>query len=397
MKLFAQFGVQLSVIGVLVAGLAVVATYRPARAWLERRATLKRLAGVVVLVLVLYEVLMFSNFRVSALLNPELPLAERLGFNERTSSLLNHQNLGQRLGFYGVLTLGVGVLIISGGIDLSIGSVVGLAAVSLALMLEKGPFFGLVTRDSLGGDDFLLRLWPFVAAAVVVAGSCVIGLIHGLLVTKLGLQPFLVTLCGLFIYRGLAQWATRTPQGSPRDVGIGGVPDLEALRFLAVGRVGGVPVFLLLMLGIAALVAVLLHLSVYGRYIYAVGYNEQAARYAGVATDRSKILAYVLCSSLAGLGGVQHMLDLETASPTSTGSWLELYAITGAVLGGCSLRGGEGTVAGMLLGAAVLPLLWNLCNFVSVLNVLQFAVIGAALLLGTIVDEVLKRRSARQR
>jgi ribose transport system permease protein len=384
MSFFAQIGVQLSVLGVLVVALAVLAVYPPARSWLGRQSTLKRLAGVLVLVLVLYEILMFSN--------------------PRASSLLNHQNLAQRLGFYGVLTLGAGVLIISGGIDLSIGSVVGLAAVCLALLLEKGPYFGLLNLNSpwAGGsetpaDDFLRQLWPWMAAAIVILGSCAIGMIHGLLVTKLGLQPFLVTLCGLFIYRGLAQWATRTPQGSPRDVGIGGVPGLEGLRFVAVGRVGGIPAILLLMLVIALMAAVLLHLSVYGRYLYAVGYNEQAARYAGVATDRSKILAYVLCSSLAGLGGVLHMLDLETASPTSAGSWLELYAITGAVLGGCSLRGGEGTVAGMLLGAAVLPILWNLCNFVSALNVLQFAVIGAALLLGTIVDEILKRRGAGRR
>ncbi|MBM4072932.1 MAG: ABC transporter permease, partial [Planctomycetes bacterium] len=101
---------------------------------------------------------------------------------------------------------------------------------------------------------------------------------------------------------------------------------------------------------------------------------------------------YILCSLLAGIGGVLSMLDLETASPTTTGQWLELYAITGAVLGGCSLRGGEGTVAGMLLGAAVLPLLWTLCNFTRALNGVQFAVIGAALLLGTVTDELLRRR-----
>jgi len=114
-----------------------------------------------------------------------------------------------------------------------------------------------------------------------------------------------------------------------------------------------------------------------------------------VATDRYKILAYVICSCLASLAGVVSVLDLNTASPTNEGQWLELYAITGAVLGGCSLRGGEGTVVGMVLGAAVLPLLWNLCNLVSALKVLEFTVIGAALLLGTVVDELLKRHAKR--
>ena len=96
--------------------------------------------------------------------------------------------------------------------------------------------------------------------------------------------------------------------------------------------------------------------SIYGRYLYAIGSNEQAARYAGIPTDRYEILAYVICAGLAGLGGVLFLLDGRTAQPTTAGSYLELYAITGAVLGGCSLRGGEGTIAGMILGAAVLPL-----------------------------------------
>ena len=147
-----------------------------------------------------------------------------------------------------------------------------------------------------------------------------------------------------------------------------------------------------LMLGVAALAAVLLHLSVYGRYLYAVGYNEQAAHYAGIATHRYKIVAYVLCSLLAGLGGLLLLLDLETAQPSAAGSWYELYAITGAVLGGCSLRGGQGMVAGILLGTAVLPLLRNLCIFAGIPSDLEYTVIGAALLLGTVADELLKRR-----
>ena len=112
---------------------------------------------------------------------------------------------------------------------------------------------------------------------------------------------------------------------------------------------------------IAGVLALLLHGSVYGRYLFAIGYNEQAARYAGIYTDRYKIFAYVLCSTLAGLGGILFLLNYRNASPSSAGNLLELYAITGAVLGGCSLRGGEGTIPGMLLGAAVLPLLRQIC------------------------------------
>jgi ribose transport system permease protein len=300
------------------------------------------------------------------------------------------------MGHWGVLTLGAGLVIITSGIDLSIGSVVGLSAVGLGLLLEK-------------------RVPPMTAVGIVLAGAAFIGVFHGLLVSKLRLQPFIVTLCGLFIYRGLAQWATLIdfralaefltngfrapspimPLKSSRTVGIGGRPDLEPLRFLAAGDYLGIPMTLWVLAAIALLMALLLHRTVYGRYLYAIGYNEQAARYAGISTDRYKILAYVICSALAGLGGILYLLDGETASPSTAGNWFELYAITGAVLGGCSLRGGEGTVAGILLGTAVLPLLRNLCIFAGVPSDLEFTVIGVALLLGTIADETLKRRAAR--
>jgi ribose transport system permease protein len=336
---------------------------------------LARLLGVLTLVLVLYGTILLSD--------PTARSAE------------NHRNLARRIGSWGVLTLGAGVVIITGGIDLSIGSVVGLAAVSLGLLLEK-------------------RVPPAVAVGWVLAGACLIGLFHGILVTKLRLQPFIVTLCGLFIYRGLAQWATLIdyraladffasgfrpaapilPATSSRTVGIGGRADLADLRFLAAGHWLGLPVPVWLLAALALMLGVLLHRSVYGRYLYAIGYNEQAARYAGVATDRYKVLAYVLCAVLAALGGVLYLLDNETASPSSAGSWDELYAITGAVLGGCSLRGGEGTVAGILLGTAVLPLLRNVVIFAGVPSDLIFTVIGVALLLGTVADELLKRRSA---
>ena len=109
--------------------------------------------------------------------------------------------------------------------------------------------------------------------------------------------------------------------------------------------------------------------------------------------DRYKILAYVICSTCAGLGGVMFLPLYNSANPASAGELRELYAITGAVLGGCVLRGGEGTVPGMLLGAAVLPLLNKLCNFSDYIGSdLEYAVIGVALLLGTIVNELIGRR-----
>src|SRR5262245_58644234 len=320
---------------------------------------MNRLLGVFLMVALLYGVLMASDA------------------NARTWS--NHQTIANRLGFYGVLTVGVGVLILSGGIDLSIGSVVGLGAVCFGLMLERGTS-------------------PWLAALVVLAGSVLIGLTHGLLVTKLKLQPFLVTLCGLFIYRGLARLL------APGAVGLGVNIQNEdpafrsqvtTFRTLLVGEPLGVPEQLLLLGVVAMVLGLFLHGTVHGRYLFAIGANEDAARYAGIATDRYKILAYVICSGLAGLGGILEMLETRSTLATNAGQLLELYAITGAVLGGCSLRGGEGSIPGMFLGAAVLPLLRQLCSFLGGRSELDYVVIGFALLLGTVADELLQRRWAR--
>jgi ribose transport system permease protein len=308
-----------------------------------------RLLGVLLMVLTLY--------------------ALHMGFFPNARSLGNHQDLARRLGFYGVLTLGVGVLIVSGGIDLSIGSLVGLGAVAFGSLMTK-------------------RGWsPLPAAAAVIAGSFGIGLFHGLLVTGLRLQPFLVTLCGLFMYRGLARRLS--------DVTVNLPPQAEWLRSVLVsGKTFGLPHILWLLAVLAVLLGIVLHASVYGRYWYAIGFNEQAARYAGIATNRYKIAAYVLCSTFAGIGGVLFLLEYRGATPSSAGELLELYAITGAVLGGCNLRGGEGTIPGMVLGAAILPLLAQMCNFSPYIgDELTYTVIGGALLLATIANELVSRLS----
>jgi ribose transport system permease protein len=308
-----------------------------------------RLLGVLLMVLILY--------------------ATDMGFFENTRTVRNHETLAWRLGYYGVLTLGVGVLIVTGGIDLSIGSLVGLAAVAF-------------------GHLMTVYHWkPISAAAVAITGSVMIGWFHGLLVTGLRLQPFLVTLCGLFMYRGLARKISSGTVNLPSDV--------EWLRSVVISdKTLGLPHVLLLLLLLAGLLALVLHGSVYGRYWYAIGFNEQAARYAGIATHRYKIAAYVICSAMAGLGGVLFLLVYRSATPSSAGQLMELYAITGAVLGGCNLRGGEGTIPGMVLGAAVLPLLAQICTISPYIgSELEYTVIGGALLLATIANELVTRLS----
>jgi ribose transport system permease protein len=273
------------------------------------------------------------------------------------------------------------------------------------------------------------------AVLTVLLGGALIGLFQGVLITRLRLQPFIVTLCGLFIWRGLAYWLALPDPVAPlrglarfltlghafadspvnsgsagtvvlKDLGerfpgldalaSGFPPRLDMLDFPPFSWFSLMPERFWLLLGLAAIGFVLLHLSVYGRYLFAVGANEQAARYAGIDTDYYKVLAYMLCSTLAALGGVLQMLELKSTQPSTTGLSYELYAITGAVLGGCSLRGGEGTIIGMLLGTTVLPLLNNLITLSGLPGDLEFLIIGLALLSGTILDELLKRRGAKR-
>src|SRR5262249_47767297 len=147
---------------------------------------------------------------------------------------------------------------------------------------------------------------PGLAALLVIVAAGGIGLFHGVLITKLRLQPFLVTLCGLFMYRGLARRVAHESSISVPDTA-----SVENLRSLLVsGNALWLSNELLLLLLIATVLALLLHGTVYGRYLYAIGYNKQAARYAGIATDRYEIMAYVICSGLAGLGGVLFLLEV---------------------------------------------------------------------------------------
>jgi ribose transport system permease protein len=148
---------------------------------------------------------------------------------------------------------------------------------------------------------------------------------------------------------------------------------------------------LVIFLGLAALATVFLHMSVYGRDMFAVGSNEQAAPYSGIAVDRYRILAYVLCSTLAALFSILFLMEQNSVQPTETGSFFELYAIAGAVLGGCSLRGGEGSVLGVIMGTAILWILPNFTKMWGVPSELEYTVIGAALLIGALVDEGLRR------
>src|SRR5688572_20668246 len=186
-------------------------------------------------------------------------------------SAANLQNVGRLVGTYGIFSIGVGIVIITGGIDLSVGSICALLGVLLSMMLVEWG-------------------WPAGVAlpAVVALGGC-LGAAHGLLVARLRLQPFIVTLCGLLLYRGAARYIA---EDSTKGFGTG--TGFEWARTLASGSVAGVPMPFVVMIVVAALAWVLLHRSIYGRHLFAIGHNAEAARYSGVSTRAVVAWAYVL-------------------------------------------------------------------------------------------------------
>jgi ribose transport system permease protein len=287
-------------------------------------------------------------------------------------SPVNLQNTANQIGMFGIFSIGIGFVIITGGIDLSVGSAMALFGVVLSVLLnEKGwnSALGIVTILLLGA---------------------VIGLFHAGLITRARMQPFIVTLCGLLLYRGLARYVA-----NDESKGFSDVPNFDVLQEIFMGQFLGVPKPFLLLIIISIAMWFVLHRSVYGRHLFAVGSNEEAARYAGINTRRVIATAYVICSVLTAISGIYFVFFTPSIAPSNHADFFELYGIAAAVLGGCSLRGGEGSIVGILLGTVLLRVLQNIVNLLSIPSSMEFAIIGVVILTGILADQLLKNRPAR--
>ena len=276
----------------------------------------------------------------------------------------NLSSVARQTAVINIMALGMTLIIISGGIDLSVGSILGMSGFFGALAMESGL--------------------PIVAGvAVGVMTGLLGGFLNGFMITTLRIAPFIVTLGTLGIYRGITLIKSN---GLPVHKLPGG------FSFLGEGNLIGVPFVLWILLVCAVLMHIVLEHTKLGRYAFSIGSNEHAAFYAGIPVGFHLTAVYAIGGMLTGLAGMIEASRLMTGQPTA-GQGYELQAIAAVVIGGGSLRGGEGSVLGTLIGAFIMGLLSNGSDLLGISPYLQQAIIGAVIILAVTFDELRKRRS----
>lgn len=271
--------------------------------------------------------------------------------NENFASMDNAMNVLTRTAFIGIIAVGMCFVIICGGIDLSVGSMAALIAGSTILMMNAAA-------QSVESPVMVVGLGMVFA---VLLGA-LFGLAHGLLITKGRIEPFIVTLGTLGIFRAYLTYFSN-----------GGAITLDSALSEVYGPVYygsllGIPIPVWVFLAVALVGALILNRTAYGRYVQAIGSNEQVARYAAVEVDRVKIITYVLLGVCVGVATLLYVPRLGSASPT-TGLLWELEAIAAVIVGGTALKGGAGGITGTVIGAVLLSVISNILNLTSIISV----------------------------
>ena len=264
----------------------------------------------------------------------------------------------------GIAALGMTMVIISGGIDLSVGSIIALCTIVVARLLEAG--------------------WsPLAAGLAGIAAGAGCGAISGVLITRLRLLPFIVTLGTMGIWRGVSKGLADEQPIYPDETWLNDLMQLPP---------AGLPAGVWLLLGLSAVVAAALHYTRFGRHVFAVGSSEATARLCGVRVERLKLGVFVLGSAFAGLAGVLQFSYLTGGDPT-TAVGLELNIIAAVVIGGASLAGGQGTIAGTLAGALLMTVVANGCTKLELANWVQEIVTGGIIVAAVLLDRVRQKRN----
>jgi ribose transport system permease protein len=279
-------------------------------------------------------------------------------FNPRFFSSYNLQLLSRQIAVFGLIAIGETFVILTGGIDLSPGSVIVLTSVLVAFFISSG-------------------LGIFLAIILTLLIAVMIGVWHGIFITRFKVPPFIITLGTFAMGRGLATVITR---GQP----ILNLP--ESFSFVWHGMLFKIlpfPVLILIIVSISSIL--LLGKMIYGRYIYAVGGNITAARLSGINVDKTRILTYVLSAVMAGIVGILIASRLGQGNP-NVGVTYEMYAIAASVIGGTSLFGGVGTVVGALIGAGILTAVWNSLILLQVSSYWHQVILGIIIVIAVTVD-----------
>jgi ribose transport system permease protein len=305
----------------------------------------------------------------------------------------NTYDLSRQISMTGIYAVGIAFVIITGGIDLSVGSIIGLTGVIIAKLCAPAP------------SGYGLPLASGILIAMLVA--LLIGLFQGILITRLQLQPFIVTLGMMLFLRGVSQTIT---DGGTLSVSALPITKLANGGFIEVDGAPLVPYTLVIFLVVFVLFGYLLHFTVFGRYVFAIGGNRDAAAYSGIPVKNIEAATYVISAGLAGLAGICYASYIREMTHT-VGIAYELYAIAAAVLGGVSLRGGEGTVLGVLIGTAVIRVIDNginmfqwaytdangIARYWRLSNNWVFVIIGAVILAAVVLDQLVHIVQARRR
>ena len=272
----------------------------------------------------------------------------------------------QQTAVIGVGAIGMTLIIISGGVDLSFGSLIALASVVIALLLDAG--------------------WPPLAAAFAGVGvGALAGLVTSTLITRLKLMPFIVTLGMMLILRGSAKGLAKEQPIYP--------PDETWLNSLMQLRPNGLPSGVWLMIGLAVLASLMLRYTKFGRHIFAIGSSEATARLCGIRVERTKLYIYTLGAAFAGLSGLLQFSYLTGGDPT-TAVGLELNIIAAVVIGGASLAGGSGTILGTIIGALIMTVVNNGCNKLGLSNWIQEIVTGVIIIAAVTLDQFRRKTRA---
>jgi ribose/xylose/arabinose/galactoside ABC-type transport system permease subunit len=281
----------------------------------------------------------------------------------------NFLNIFRRSSVNAIIAVGMTAIIISGGIDLSVGS-----------MMALSGMFGAWTMQKIGGDLLTPPAMWFGTFAGIAMGTFA-GFLNGVLINVLKLPPFILTLGTMSAFRGIAYVMN---DGQPYNV--------PAYKFLGNGQTFGVPISIVITLVIVAVAILILNRTTLGRYTYAIGANRTAALYSGVNVTRNLVIIYTLAGLLVGIASMIATSRTVSAQPTA-GIGLELDIIAAVVIGGASLNGGRGTIIGTMIGTLLISFLRNGCTLVGISTNVQLIVIGVIIVVAVSVDQLARGKS----